>query len=148
MAVLPDLVEKLRRVWPHLNERGRRMVAAAEAVEIGHGGVSVVSRACGLSRVTITKGIQELREVPLAEGRVRRPGVGRKPLVVRDPALPRVLESLVEPLSRGDPESPLRWTCKSTRTLAQELTRTKTGTGQRTRLSGAVGAAGVSVWDL
>ena len=123
MAVLPDLAEKLRRVWPHLNERGRRMVAAVEAVEIGHGGVSVVSRACGLSRVTITKGIQELREVPLAEGRVRRPGGGRTPLVVRDPALPRVLESLVEPLARGDPESPLRWTCKSTRTLARELTR-------------------------
>ena len=99
------------------------MVAAAEAAEIGYGGVSVVSRACGLSRVTITKGMQELRDVPLAEGRIRRPGGGRKPLVGRDPALPRVLESLVEPLARGDPESPLRWTCKSTRTLAQELTR-------------------------
>jgi hypothetical protein len=101
------------------------MVAAAEAVEYGHGGVSVVSRACGLSRVTITQGIRELDGAPLPEGRVRRAGGGRKPLVARDRALPGVLESLVEPLARGDPESPLRWTCKSTRTLAQELTRRK-----------------------
>jgi Rhodopirellula transposase DDE domain len=98
------------------------MVAAAEALEYGHGGVSAVSRACGLSRVTITQGIRELDEAPLPEGRVRRAGGGRKPLVERDRALVGVLESLVEPLARGDPESPLRWTCKSTRTLAQELT--------------------------
>jgi Rhodopirellula transposase DDE domain len=119
------LVEKLGRVWPHLNERGRRMLAAAEALEYGHGGVSVVSRACGLSRVTITQGIRELDGAPLHEGRVRRAGGGRKPLVERDRALVGVLESLVEPLARGDPESPLRWTCKSTRTLAQELTHRK-----------------------
>ena len=122
MAVPRGLVKKLGRVWPHLNERGRRMVAAAEAVEYGHGGVSVVSRACGLSRVTITQGIRELDAAPLPDGRVRRAGGGRKPLVERDRALVGVLESLVEPLARGDPESPLRWTCKSTRTLAQELT--------------------------
>lgn len=123
MAVLQDIQEKLRRLWPHLNERGRRMLAAAEAMEIGHGGVSLVSRACGLSRVTITKGIRELAEGPLREGRVRRPGAGRKKLVVHDPKLPGALEALVEPLARGDPQSPLRWTCKSTRTLARELTR-------------------------
>jgi Rhodopirellula transposase. len=98
------------------------MLAAAEAVDIGHGGVSLVSRACGLSRVTITKGINELAAPPLAEDRIRRSGGGRWRLTVRDPELPSVLESLVEPLTRGDPESPLRWTCKSTRTLAQELT--------------------------
>lgn len=125
MAVLQDIQEKLRRLWPHLNERGRRMLAAAEAMEIGHGGVTVVSRACGLSRVSITKGIRELAEGPLREGRVRRPGGGRKKLVVRDPKLPSLLESLVEPLARGDPESSLRWTCKSTRTLARELSRRK-----------------------
>ena len=98
------------------------MVAAAEALEYGHGGVSVVSRACGLSRVTITQGIRDLDEAPLPEGRIRRAGGGRKSLEERDRALVGVLESLVEPLARGDPESPLRWTCKSTRTLAQELT--------------------------
>jgi hypothetical protein len=122
MTAPQGLVEKLGRVWPHLNERGRRMVAAAEALEYGHGGVSAVSRASGLSRVTITQGIRELGEAPLPEGRIRRAGGGRKALEKRDRALVGVLESLVEPLARGDPESPLRWTCKSTRTLAQELT--------------------------
>ncbi|HWU39712.1 MAG TPA: ISAzo13 family transposase, partial [Candidatus Acidoferrum sp.] len=109
-------------MWPHLNERSRRMLAATEALGIGYGGVSVVSRACGLSRVTITKGIRELAQPPLPEDRVRREGGGRWSLVERDPKLPDALDTLVEPLSRGDPESPLRWTCKSTRTLAQELT--------------------------
>ena len=125
MAVMRDIEKKLSRLWPHLNERGRRMLAAAEAVDIGHGGVSLVSHACGLSRVTITKGISELGERPLAADRVRRPGGGRKKLAVRDPKLTGLLESLVEPLARGDPESPLRWTCKSTRTLARELTGRK-----------------------
>src|SRR5476651_701601 len=122
MVVIRKVQEKLRRVWPHLNERSRRMLAATEAIELGYGGVSLVSRLCGLSRVTIIKGISELSEPPLAADRIRRSGGGRPQLVVRDPQLPGVLESLVEPLARGDPESPLRWTCKSTRTLAHELT--------------------------
>ena len=116
------LSQKLRRVWPHLHERGRRILAAAEALAWGHGGVSQVSRACGLSRVTILQGIRDLEAPVLPEGRIRRPGGGRKALVTQDPSLPQVLESLVEPLARGDPQSPLRWTCKSTRTLASELT--------------------------
>src|SRR6266566_3266251 len=122
MPIMGDIERKLRQLWPHLNERGRRMLAAAEAVEIGYGGVSLVSRACGLSRVTITKGISELAATALPAERVRREGGGRRKLDEKDPKLLRVLESLVEPLTRGDPESPLRWTCKSTRTLAQELT--------------------------
>ncbi len=101
------------------------MLAAAEAMEMGRGGVSLVSRACGLSRVTITKGVRQLDEPGLPEGRTRRPGGGRKKLEAQDPKLKSVLESLVEPLARGDPESPLRWTCKSTRTLAGELARRK-----------------------
>lgn len=124
-----DRVEAIRRklnqIWPHLNERSRRMMAGAEALQIGYGGVSLVSRACGLSRVTLTKAIKELQESPLSEGRVRRSGGGRRPLVQRDPGLNNALESLVEPLTRGDPMSPLRWTCKSTRTLARELTHAK-----------------------
>jgi hypothetical protein len=99
------------------------MMAANEAVQEGYGGISRISHACGLSRGTITKGIRELGEQPIAAGRIRRAGGGRHPLLVRDPELPQVLETLVEPLARGDPQSPLRWTCKSTRTLAAELAR-------------------------
>ena len=99
------------------------MMAANEAVHEGYGGISRISRVCGLSRVTITKGIRELEENPIAGGRIRRAGGGRHTLLVSDPELPRALETLVEPLARGDPQSPLRWTCKSTRTLAAELSR-------------------------
>ncbi len=112
----------MSRLWPHLDERARRLLAASEARELGRGGISLVSRACGLSRVTITKGLRELDEAPLPQGRVRRTGGGRRRIDVVDPELPERLEGLVEPLSRGDPESPLRWTSKSTRSLAAELT--------------------------
>jgi len=109
-------------LWPHLDERARRLFAASEARQLGHGGVSLVSRACGLSRVTITKGVHELESSPLPAGRVRRPGGGRPALEALDPGLPAMLEALVEPLTRGDPESPLRWTSKSTRALSAALT--------------------------
>jgi hypothetical protein len=91
-------------------------------VELGYGGISRVSRACGLSRVTLTKGVEELRSKPLEPGRIRREGGGRHALSSNDPGLAPALDSLVEPTTRGDPESPLRWTLKSSRTLAAELT--------------------------
>jgi hypothetical protein len=119
---LRALREKVAQLWPHLDERARRLFAASEARALGHGGVSLVSRACGLSRVTITKGLRELDEAPLPAGRVRRAGAGRLPIEVSDPDLPDRLDALVEPLSRGDPQSPLRWTSKGTRILAAELT--------------------------
>jgi len=122
MTTTKELRRKFDLIWPHLDERARRMLAANEARQLGHGGVSIVSQACGLSRVTITKGMRELRSRPLEQGRIRRPGAGRPSLLLVAPELPRILEGLVDPLSRGDPESPLRWTCKSTRTLAAELT--------------------------
>ena len=122
MAQTDAMRQRVAHIWPHLDERARRMFAANEAREIGYGGVTTVSRACGLSRVTITKGLQELDAAPLAPGRVRRPGAGRPTLLTRDPALLQRLERLVEPLARGDPESPLRWTAKSTRALAAALT--------------------------
>jgi len=124
-------IGRIRRKYRSLNvemdERGRRQWAAAEARELGWGGVTVVARATGLSRTTITAGLMEL-DLPsrrrAAEGaRVRRPGGGRKRLTETDPNLLAALESLIEPVTRGDPESPLRWTCKSTRRLADELTR-------------------------
>ena len=117
-----SLQSKFKILWPHLDERTRRMVAATEAKQLGYGGISQVSRCCGLSRVTITKGLQELEEEPLAAGRIRRPGGGRPTLLQQDPGLTQSLEMLIEPTIRGDPESPLRWTCKSTRSLSQELT--------------------------
>jgi hypothetical protein len=121
MIIDAELKEQFALVWPHLDERARRLVAANKALELGYGGISRVSRACGLSRVTLTKGVQELRGAPLAPGRIRRAGGGRRKLTAHDPGLPSALEALVEPLTRGDPESPLRWTCKSARTLAGEL---------------------------
>ena len=99
-------------------------MAASEAITVGHGGVSLVSRACGLSRKAIAKGIGEIRQrVVLPAGRIRRPGAGRKPITVSDPQLVHTLEAMIEDHSLGDPESSLRWTCKSTRTIAKELTR-------------------------
>jgi len=121
LPTLGSLREKFAQLWPHLDERGRRIVAASEAKHLGYGGVSLVSRACGLSRVTILKGLRDLDVQPLPAGRIRRSGGGRSSILKRDPNLPQVLEKLVEPLTRGDPESPLRWTCKSTRTLAAKL---------------------------
>ena len=105
MVSLQAVRRKLESLWPHLNERSRRMLAAAEATQLGYGGVSLVSRACGLSRVTIMKGIQELDAPALAPERIRRAGSGRRSLVRHDPGLPTLLKSLVEPLTRGDPES-------------------------------------------
>lgn len=121
MTSIRELQQKVALLWPHLDERARRLFAASEARQLGHGGVTTVSKACGLSRVTITKGLQELEEAPLPAGRIRRSGGGRHSLVMLDPDLPSELEALVEPLTRGDPDSPLRWTSKSTRALAAEL---------------------------
>src|SRR5919202_3665600 len=106
-----------------LDERGRRAVAAAEALTLGWGGITAVARATGLSRTVSQSGIKETRgTLPSAPaGRVRRPGGGRKPIRATDPTVGNELERLVEPTTRGDPASPLRWTCKSVRKLAAEL---------------------------
>src|SRR5260370_35476228 len=103
-----------------LTERTRRLFAANEALSLGWGGISAVSRATGLSRQVISDGMQELQEGPQAEeGRVRRKGGGRKSNVSKDPKLSEDLERLVEPVTGGDPESPLRWTSKSVGKLAK-----------------------------
>src|ERR1700751_316627 len=105
-----------------LDERSRRLVAGAESLALPRGGISAVSRATGISRSVIRQGIAELKKPKTTwRGRVRRPGGGRKRIAERDTAVVRDLEQLVEPVTRGDPESPLRWTCKSVRRLAQEL---------------------------
>jgi len=101
-------------------------MAANEARALGRGGISEVSRACGLSRKAIAKGIKEIETgTAPAAGRVRQPGAGRKKITDHDPGLAGALERLIAPDTLGDPETPLRWTCKSTRTLAAQLTRRK-----------------------
>ncbi len=109
---------------PLLNERERRLLAATEATGAGYGGIAAVSAATGIAASTIGRGLKDLAEASaVVPGRVRRVGGGRKPLVASDPGLLTALMSLVEPGERGDPMSPLRWTCKSLRTLAGELGR-------------------------
>jgi len=125
---MPDagsLAHKFDALAPVLDERTRRLVAAAEAEALGFGGVTAVAKASGLSRGTVIRGITELKTAPQpARGqRIRRKGAGRKRTVDQDATLERDLESLVEPVTRGDPESPLRWTCKSVRQLAAQLNR-------------------------
>ena len=120
----PDVI-RVRFVFlsPHLDDRARRLFAASEARAAGYGGVAAVSRATGVAASTIGRGLRELAAaIGLEAGRVRRPGGGRKPLVASDATLLDDLLSLVAPSARGDPMSPLRWTCKSLRRLAAELT--------------------------
>ncbi len=127
MITSAQLQEKYERLHLLLNERQRRLWAGAEALALGRGGVSRVADATGLSRMTVRAGVRELQrretnpEQSLEPGRVRQPGGGRPPLSATDPTLLRDLERLVDPLTRGDPQSPLRWTCKSTAKLAAEL---------------------------
>jgi hypothetical protein len=117
-AVLAGLYEL---VAPHLTERQRRLLAGAGARALGRGGGVRMARLTGLSRPTVYAGVRELDDPPDPRGRIRRPGGGPKRLVERDPGLLGALEELVDPDTRGDPESPLRWTCKSTRQLADAL---------------------------
>jgi hypothetical protein len=124
---------KFEALRPYREERRRRLWAAAEALALGRGGMTAVAAAPGLQRATIRVGVRELQGSPSPSSepepaadqaqRVRAPGGGRKPLTTEDPTLVHDLEALVEPTTRGDPMSPLRWTCKSTRQLAAELVR-------------------------
>ena len=122
MADIEVIRRKYQALKGSLTERSRRLWAATEAQALGFGGASLVARATGISRSTIVRGMREINSGEPAEtGRVRRSGGGRKLATSTDPGLEGALEELVEPVSRGDPESPLRWTCKSTRMLAKEL---------------------------
>src|SRR5512143_1525387 len=131
-AVLTTVQAKYELLRPLMDERTRRQWAASEALSLRRGGVTVEARATGLSRTTIGEGMRELRErtqlgiedevcVSEVPNRIRRPGGGRHPLTANDPTLVRDLQALIEPTTRGDPQSPLRWTCKSTRILAEAL---------------------------
>lgn len=116
------LAEKFARLLPHLDERRRRLVLGADARALGYGGVRLVARAARVSEETVSRGVAELVGGPGPSGRVRREGGGRRRLREKHPGLLPALLALVEPDQRGDPESPLLWTTKSTRKLAGELT--------------------------
>jgi hypothetical protein len=117
------LAAKFAAVFPHLDERQRRLLMGAEARALGHGGIRAVARAAGVREATVSLGVDELDSGAEPLGRARRPGGGRKRAADLDPGLRPALLALVEPHERGDPMSPLRWTTKSTRALADELTR-------------------------
>ena len=122
MGLEQDVREKYHALLPAMDERHRRLWAGTEARVLGRGGIAVVARATGLARNTIVRGLAELSDKQATPpSRVRRAGAGRKRAAVQAPGLTVALEELVEPVTRGDPESPLRWTSKSTRHLAEEL---------------------------
>src|ERR1700723_1284017 len=114
---------KFETIFPHLDERQRRLLMGAEARALGHGGIRLVARAAGVREATVSLGADELDSGAGPLGRARRPGGGRKRAADVDPGLRPALLALVEPREGGDPMSPLRWTTKSTRALADELTR-------------------------
>jgi transposase len=141
------LRKKYRILRDVLDERGRRVWAAAEANALPHGGISLVAEATGLSRSTIHAGLRELKagkDKSAISGRIRRAGGGRKPLTFHQPDLLKALEQLVEPVARGDPESFLRWSSKSTRNLAQELQRQGYRIGDR-KVAGLLHQMGYSL---
>jgi len=125
-AQIASVAQKYQALAPLLHEKARRRWAACEAIALGRGGISTVAAATGLSRPTIRTGVAELEHAPVADedaaDRIRRPGGGRLPLTATDRALLNDLKRLVDPATRGDPMSPLLWTCKSTRNLADTLT--------------------------
>ena len=123
MKTEQQIAEKFAIVLPHLNEKQRRVLLAAEARALGWGGISKVAKATGVSRVTIHKAVSEIENKTIPAERIRKPGGGRKDITQYHPDILDKLEALVDPVTRGDPRSPLRWTCKSTRQLSQELER-------------------------
>ena len=123
LAMEARLVAKFATIGPLLNERSRRLWAATESLAIGYGGDAVVSAATGIARETIRNGRGEIAKGLPSTTRIRRPGAGRPPIEKVQPGLKKALEQLVEPLTRGDPMSPLRWTCKSKAKLATSLTK-------------------------
>src|SRR5438105_8414512 len=122
---LAVIQQKFNALAPIMDERVRRRWAACEAQRLGRGGIAAVARATGLSRTTIQAGLAERRDPTAAAAapRLRQAGAGRPRLRQQDARLGRDLKALLEPVTRGDPQSPLLWTCKSTRHLADELAR-------------------------
>jgi hypothetical protein len=143
--VLDAVGRRIEVLWPELTERGRRRLLAVEARELGWGGVAAVAQVAGVARSTVTAGMVELDSPStLAPGRSRRPGGGRKSAAVADPELESALDALIDPVTRGDPMSRLRWTAKSTRALAETLTSAGHPVSDQT-VAGLLHAAGYSL---
>ena len=124
VSTVADLRRKFRSIWPHLDERTRLITAANEAMSLGFGGASLVHRASGLSRQAISRGIGELKTgKALPPGCIRRSDAGRKAITTTEPQLFEALDAMIEGDTRGDPEFPLRWICKSSRSLVRTLER-------------------------
>jgi hypothetical protein len=130
MSTLESVRTRYETLRPVMDERMCRLWAAAEARALGRGGITLVAKATGMMRKRVAAGLRELEAIALdpltaerPRARIRRPGGGRKPLTETDPTLLRDLDALVDPVTRGDPQSPLRWTCKSTTQLATALNR-------------------------
>ena len=116
------MAERLSLIRPHLDQRAWRLLLGAEAKVLGRGGIKTVAAATPAHPDTVAQGVRELDYPEPIPGRIRRPGAGRKGAAVTDPELVGALDALVDPVTRGDPESALRWTTKSTPKLAAELT--------------------------
>jgi hypothetical protein len=143
--IVEGIEEKFNALVGDLDERGTRRWAAAEAIALGYGGITAVALATGLSDRTIRTGIRELRsENPVPSGRQRRAGGGRKPAEHSQDGLVDAIDRLVEPMERGDPQSPLRWTCKSLRNLQRELRSLGYSVG-RTKISKILRSLGYSL---
>nr|WP_128382278.1 ISAzo13 family transposase [Streptomyces cavernae] len=142
--LIGPLKEKLGAVVPYLDERQRRILYAAEARQLGHGGIAAVARAAGVSKGCVRRGLAELEEERAPEGRVRRPGAGRPALAEKDPGLVPALLALVEDSTQGDPIGPLTWTTKSLRRLSDELAAQGRKVGRDT-VASLLKAAGFSL---
>ena len=127
-----DLKIKMSVLLPAMNEKQRRLLAGAEAISFGHGGIKYLSEITGMSRSTIRKGIEEIKNGDTDCLRIRKPGQGRKKITYQYPEVEKAIEKIIEPSTRGDPESPLRWTCKSIREISTFLKGKKYDVSYRT----------------
>lgn len=146
MATEKEIRKRYMLMKPHLDERALRLWAGAEALAHGDGGRELVARATGLGRGTVLDGKKEVRSKkrPVELVNVRRKGAGRPPIEAKQPGIYEALESLVDPVTRGDPESALRWTCKSTRALSAEL-KTKGFTASQHKVAEMLRESGYSL---
>ena len=125
MLIDSDLKVKLSIILPELNEKQKRLLVATEAMALGHGGIKLLANITGMSKNTISRGIKEIESGETDCKRSRKGGGGRKKIEDKYPEIAKTIEDVIEPATRGDPESPLRWTCKSVRNISSLLKKRK-----------------------